>query len=167
MTDEIMTAMKEKGTFYVPTIIAGRFVAEKSKIDGYFPAIVRPKAAAIGPQIQDTFSQAFRAGVKIAFGTDQGVAPHGDNGLEFVYMVEGGMPPMAAIKSATIEGASAAHGEGARHGRGRQARRSRRRARRSLADITQMTSVSFVMKGGVDLQTIEEGGMTSDFRWVT
>ena len=105
MSDEVMTAMKEKGTFYVPTISAGRFVAEKAKIDGYFPAVVRPKAAAIGPQIQETFARAYKAGVKIAFGTDQGVAPHGDNALEFVYMVEGGMPPMTAIKSATIEGA--------------------------------------------------------------
>ena len=73
----------------MPTISAGRFVAEKAKVDGYFPAVVRPKAAAIGPQIQDTFARAYKAGVKIAFGTDQGVAPHGDNGWEFVYMVEG------------------------------------------------------------------------------
>ena len=115
----------------MPTISAGKFVAEKAKIDGYFPAVVRPKAAAIGPQIQDTFGRAWRAGVKIAFGTDQGVAPHGDNGLEFVYMVEAGMPPMAAIKSATAEGAKVLrHGEGDRHGRSRQARRSRRGARR-------------------------------------
>jgi imidazolonepropionase-like amidohydrolase len=105
MTDEVMAAMKERGTYYVPTISAGKFVAEKAKIDGYFPAIVRPKAAAIGPQIQDTFARAWRAGVKIAFGTDQGVAPHGDNGYEFVYMVHAGMPAMAAIKAATIEGA--------------------------------------------------------------
>ena len=88
MSDEVMAAMKERGTYYVPTISAGRFVAEKSKVDGYFPAVVRPKAAAIGPQIQETFARAYKAGVKIAFGTDQGVAPHGDNGWEFVYMVE-------------------------------------------------------------------------------
>ncbi len=106
MTDEVMAAMKERGTYYVPTISAGRFVAEKAKIAGYFPEVVRPKAAAIGPIIQDTFARAYKAGVRIAFGTDQGVAPHGDNGLEFVYMVEAGMPPMAAIKAATIDAAT-------------------------------------------------------------
>jgi imidazolonepropionase-like amidohydrolase len=105
MTPEIMEEMKQRGTYYVPTISAGRFVAEMAQIDGYFPEIVRPKALAIGPQIQDTFAQAWKAGVKIAFGTDQGVAPHGDNALEFVYMVQAGMPPMAAIQSATLEAA--------------------------------------------------------------
>ncbi len=52
-----------------------------------------------------TFQRALHAGVKIAFGTDQGVAPHGENAMEFVYMVEAGMSPMAAVKSATIEAA--------------------------------------------------------------
>ena len=130
MTDEVMAAMKERGTYYVPTISAGKFVAEKAKIDGYFPAVVRPKAAAIGPQIQDTFARAWKAGVKIAFGTDQGVAPHGDNAYEFVYMVEAGMPPMAAIKAATLEARTIArHGEGDRHGGSRQGGRSGRGSR--------------------------------------
>ena len=106
MTDEVIALMKERGTYYVPTIYAGRFVADKSKIDGYFPAVVRPKAATIGPLIQATFQRAYQAGVKIAFGTDQGVGPHGDNAREFIYMTEaGGMPPMVAFKSATIEAA--------------------------------------------------------------
>jgi len=105
MTDEIIALMKSHGTVYVPTISAGRFVAEKAKIDGYFPAVVRPKAATIGPLIQATFQRAYQAGVKIAFGTDQGVAPHGENAMEFVYMVEAGMPPMAAIQSATRDAA--------------------------------------------------------------
>lgn len=106
MTDEIMELMKERGTYHVPTISAGRFVAEKSAVSGYFPEIVRPKAAAVGPQIQDTFARAYRAGVPIAFGTDAGVSPHGDNALEFVFMVEAGMPPMEAIQSATITAAT-------------------------------------------------------------
>jgi imidazolonepropionase-like amidohydrolase len=150
MSDEVMTAMKEKGTYYVPTISAGKFVAEKSKIDGYFPAIVRPKAAAIGPQIQDTFGRAWRAGVKIAFGTDQGVAPHGDNGLEFVYMVEAGMPPMAAIKAATIEGAKLLRME-KEIGTVEAGKFADLVAVPGdpVADIKQMTRVSFVMKGGV------------------
>jgi imidazolonepropionase-like amidohydrolase len=101
MDDEVMALMKEHGTFYVPTISAGRFVAEKAEVEGYFPDIVRPKAAAVGPLIQATFEKAYRAGVKIAFGTDTGVGPHGLNAREFAYMVEGGMPAMDAIRSAT------------------------------------------------------------------
>lgn len=102
MDDETMELMKEHGTYYVPTILAGAFVAEKAEIDGYFPEVVRPKAAEIGPKIQSTFGKAYKAGVKIAFGTDCGVSPHGGNAEEFSLMVEAGMPPMEAIRSATI-----------------------------------------------------------------
>lgn len=102
MTEEIMDLMIKKGTFYVPTITAGKFVAEKAKEPGYYHALVVPKALEIGPQIQQTFGKAYKRGVKIAFGTDAGVYPHGENGKEFGYMVEAGMPAMEAIKSATI-----------------------------------------------------------------
>ena len=101
MTDETIALMKKHGTYYVPTILAGNFVAKKAKIDGYFPALVQPKAAAIGPLIQRTFARAHAAGVKIAFGTDSGVSAHGDNGKEFALMVEAGMEPIDAIISAT------------------------------------------------------------------
>ena len=102
MDREVMKLMKKHGTYYVPTILAGNFVAEKAKIDGYFPDIVRPKAAAIGPLIQATFGKAYKAGVNIAFGTDSGVSAHGDNAQEFALMVEAGMPPAEAILSATV-----------------------------------------------------------------
>jgi imidazolonepropionase-like amidohydrolase len=105
MDKETMALMKKYGTYYVPTISAGKWVQQKAEIDGFFPDLVRPKAASIGPLIQQTFSEAYKAGVKIAFGTDAGVGAHGDNWLEFVYMTEAGMPAMAAIQSATIEGA--------------------------------------------------------------
>ena len=105
MTDEVMRLMKQHGTWYVPTIYAGRFVADKAKQPGYFPEIVRPKAARIGAQIQDTAGKAYRNGVKIAFGTDQGVGPHGDNAREFLYMVEAGMPAAYALQAATIHAA--------------------------------------------------------------
>jgi imidazolonepropionase-like amidohydrolase len=102
MTEEVMDLMKEHGTYFVPTISAGKFVAQKSAEDGFLPDVVRPKAAAVGPQSADTFSRAYKAGVTIAFGTDSGVSPHGDNAMEFVYMVEGGMNEMEAIQSATM-----------------------------------------------------------------
>jgi imidazolonepropionase-like amidohydrolase len=105
MTDETIELMKQKGTYWVPTNLAGEWVAEKAKEPGYFPEIVRPKAAAIGPVIRTTFAKAYAAGVKIAFGTDSGVSPHGQNAREFELMVAGGMPPMKAIQSATLEAA--------------------------------------------------------------
>jgi imidazolonepropionase-like amidohydrolase len=97
--------MKGKGTYYVPTIMAGAWVAEKAKIPNFFPALVKPKAEAIGPKITATFAAAYKAGVKIAFGTDSGVSAHGDNWQEFILMTEAGMPASAALKSATIEAA--------------------------------------------------------------
>ena len=106
MDDEAIALFKKYGAWYVPTISAGRYVADKAKIDGYYSALVQPKAAAIGPQLQATFGRAYRAGVKIAFGTDAAVYPHGDNAKEFAYMVEAGMPPLEAIRSATLSAAS-------------------------------------------------------------
>lgn len=105
MDDEGMALAIKHGTWYVPTITAGRSVADSAKIPGYYPEIVKPKAESIGPLIQQTFAKAWKKGVKIAFGTDAGVYMHGRNWLEFTYMVEAGMPAMDAIKSATIKAA--------------------------------------------------------------
>ena len=105
MDDEGMRLMREKGTYYVPTIIAGLWVAEKARDPDFFPELVRPKAAEIGPLIKGTFGRAYQAGVKIAYGTDTGVSAHGNNATEFKHMVEAGMPPMKAIQSATVEAA--------------------------------------------------------------
>ncbi len=149
MSDEVIALMKEHGTYYVPTLSAGNFVMNKAKIPGFLPPSVAAKALLVGPQMTATFLHAYQSGVKIAFGTDQGVAPHGENAKEFVYMVEAGMPPMKAIQSATLESAKllgvekdlgtvtagkfadlvAVPGD-------------------PLADISLMTKVSFVMKGG-------------------
>lgn len=149
MDTDTFNLMKKHGTYYVPTIMAGDWVAEKAKIEGFFPALVRPKAAAIGPLIQQTFAKAYKAGVKIAYGTDSGVSAHGDNAKEFLLMVEAGMTPIDAIRSATYHAASllneldslgtvtpgkladlvAVNGD-------------------PLTDITQVMNVSFVMKDG-------------------
>jgi imidazolonepropionase-like amidohydrolase len=105
MDEEVMELMKKMGTYYVPTVIAGRSTADSSKIPNYYPEMVAKKAAAIGPIIQGTFAKAYKAGVKIAFGTDAGVFGHGKNGYEFVLMNEAGMPVLEAIKSATVTAA--------------------------------------------------------------
>ncbi|QBL10647.1 amidohydrolase family protein [Rheinheimera sp. D18] len=105
MDKSTMALMRKQGTYFVPTIIAGKWAEEKSRIPGFFPDLVQPKAATIGGKIQQTFAEAYKAGVKIAFGTDAGVYEHGNNWREFVYMTEAGMPAIEAIQSATIEGA--------------------------------------------------------------
>lgn len=71
--------------------MADEWVATKAEEAGYFPEIVSPKAAAIGPQMAATFAKGYAAGVKIAFGTDSGVSPHGENAREFGLMVAGGL----------------------------------------------------------------------------
>ena len=150
MDDEIMSLMKEHGTYYVPTILAGDWVAEMSKIDGFFPELVRPKAATIGPILKQTFAKAYAAGVPIVFGTDSGVSAHGDNAKEFALMVEAGMSPMEAIQSATSTAASFL-GIAERRGSIEVSKRADIIAVPGdpLDDIKLMQQVSFVMKEGV------------------
>ncbi|MGB0376095.1 MAG: amidohydrolase family protein [Flavobacteriaceae bacterium] len=102
MQERTMDLMIEKEAYLVPTLTAGKQVAEKAAIKGYFPAVIVPKALAIGPQIQKTFAKAYKRGVPIAFGTDAGVFPHGLNAKEFGYMVEAGMPASVALQTATV-----------------------------------------------------------------
>ncbi|MCZ8530266.1 amidohydrolase family protein [Alteromonas sp. PRIM-21] len=150
MDNEIRKLMKKHGTYYVPTILAGKFVADKAKIDSFFPELVRPKAAAIGPLIQNTFEQAHKAGVKIAFGTDSGVSAHGDNAQEFSLMVEAGMKPADALLSATVNSADLL-GISDILGTLEQGKLADIVAVQGdpLDDISLMESVSFVMKDGV------------------
>ncbi len=107
LDDEGMKLMKQKGAWLVPTISAGKFVAEKAKVPGYLPDIIVPKALAIGPQIQETVARAWKAGVPIAFGTDSGVSAHGDNAKEFGYLAGAGVPAADALRMATVLAAKA------------------------------------------------------------
>jgi imidazolonepropionase-like amidohydrolase len=147
---ETFKLFKEHGTYLVPTIIAGKTVAELAKVPGHFPPTVQVKAATIGPLIQGMFSRAYAAGVKVALGTDSGVSNHGDNAREFQYMVEAGMPPIEAILAATRGGADLI-GASDRIGSIQAGRFADvvAVAGNPLADITEMQRVTFVMKGGV------------------
>ena len=149
MNEEVMKLMVEKGTYYVPTIIAGKFVAEKAAIPGFYPTIIIPKALAIGPMIQETFGKAYKYGVKIAFGTDSGVSYHGDNGKEFGYMVEAGMSPIESLLSATVN-ASDLLRISEDYGTLEAGKMADIIAVASdpVKDISVMESVDFVMKGG-------------------
>jgi imidazolonepropionase-like amidohydrolase len=149
LNDEDMRLMKEHGTWLVPTISAGAYVADKAKVPGYYPPQVAAKAIAIGSQIIGTAGRAYRAGVKIAFGTDAAVYPHGQNAHEFELMVQAGMPPLFAIHAATIRAA-----ELLRHDKDLGSVTPGKLADlvavpgNPLDDISLMRRVSFVMKDG-------------------
>jgi imidazolonepropionase-like amidohydrolase len=150
MDAEDMKLMVEHGTWYVPTIIAGDFVARHAQVPGYYPPQVAAKAAAIGPLIMATAGRAYKAHVKIAFGTDAAVYPHGQNAHEFELMVQAGMPPLFALQAATVSAAQLLH---------RDKDLGSVTAGKyadvvavpgdPIADISVMTRVSFVMKDGV------------------
>ncbi|MDG2499716.1 MAG: amidohydrolase family protein [Flavobacteriaceae bacterium] len=105
MKERTMKLMREKNAYLVPTISAGEHVAKMARIPGYYPEIIIPKAIEIGVQNKASTKRAFQMGVPIAFGTDAGVYPHGDNAGEFLYMDEIGIPAEYSIKSATITNA--------------------------------------------------------------
>ncbi len=106
MDDEGIALFKKSAAWYVPTLIAGKSVADSARKPGYFPPVVAAKALSIGTQMQGTFGRAYKAGVRVAFGTDAGVFRHGQNAREFGYMAEAGMPPLEAIRSATLNAAA-------------------------------------------------------------
>lgn len=148
MDDQDMKLMKQHGTWYVPTIIAGEFVMAKAK-EGWYPPQVARKALEVGPKIMATAGKAYKAGVKIAFGTDAGVYPHGENAQEFVYMVQAGMPAMYAIQAATTHAA-----ELLKHDKDFGSISAGKYADviavpgNPLTDIARMKQVDFVMKAG-------------------
>src|SRR5580765_4371046 len=102
MKPETLTRMKNKGTFLTPTLMATEWIM--SKIDNYPPAL-QAKARAAGAARSEMFRNAVKMGVKISFGTDAAVFPHGQNAKEFKLMVDLGMTPIDALKSATANDA--------------------------------------------------------------
>ena len=150
MDEEGMQLMKQYGTYLVPTIIAGKSTADSAKIQGYYSAIVTPKALATGPLIQATFAKAYKTGVKIAFGTDAGFYAHGKNWKEFVYMNEAGMPVLECIKAATVNAADLL-GVSATLGTIEKGKLADIIAVDGdpVKDVNVMEKVSFVMKDGI------------------
>ena len=160
MSDADMKLMKQRGTWYVPTIIAGRYVAEKAEVPGYYPEQIATKARQVGPVIQKTAGRAFKAGVKLAFGTDAGVYPHGQNAKELEYMVEAGIPNAYALQAATVN-AAALLKQSDNLGSLEAGKYADVIAVKGnpLDDITLMKQVEFVMKAGV---VYREGGRQVD-----
>lgn len=150
MNDENRALMIEHGTYIVPTLSAGLFVVEKTKTPGFFPPVIVPKAIEVGEEMMKNFSKTYQAGVKIAFGTDTGVSPHGDNAKEFIYMVEGGMPPLETIQTATKNAAELMrmYDEVGSLEKGKRADIVAVNEN-PANNIATMTNVSFVMKSGM------------------
>ena len=129
---------------------AGAFLAAAfALVENYYPPFVEAKALEIGPQLQATFSMANQAGLKIAFGTDSGVSPHGENAKEFKLMIDAGMSEKEAILSATLN-ASDLLGKNNEIGSLAQGKLADLIgvSENPLEDITILETVDFVMKGG-------------------
>jgi imidazolonepropionase-like amidohydrolase len=94
--------MKEKGVYLVPTLFAGFWVGEKAD---HFPPAIAAKARAAAAAMQQMFQRAMKIGVKVAFGTDSAVEPHGLDAREFALMVKNGMTAAQALRAATAGGA--------------------------------------------------------------
>ena len=149
LDDEGIRLMKQHGTYLVPTMMAPDFAVQKARIDGYFPAIIQAKVRVFEQSVPAMVNNAYRSGVNIAFGTDSGVTPHGQNGREFVLLAEAGMKPAHALQAATINSARLLGIEG-EAGSIEAGKRADIIAVKGdpLADISLMQNVSFVMKQG-------------------
>jgi imidazolonepropionase-like amidohydrolase len=154
--DEGIRLMKERGTYLVADIYNDDYILSEYKRLN-FPEKILDKERQVGKLQRENFQRAVRAGVKVAYGTDAGVYPHGWNGKQFAFMVRYGLTPMQAIQSATT-GAADLLGWSDQVG----AIAPRLYADiiavtgDPLADITELERVTFVMKGGVVYKSSKE-----------
>ena len=102
LDDESIRLFLDRNAYHVPTVIAGMTALEMVKSMPDMSKAQADKAIMVGGKIKEALSRSYAAGVKIAFGTDMGVGPHGQNAREFALMVECGVKPADAIKAATV-----------------------------------------------------------------
>ncbi len=146
LDDEALRMMKEKGTYYVPTCLAAEYSGRRAR---NLPPEIAAKAKAAADSQEAVLRKAVAMGVKIAFGTDSGVSPHGVNAQEFAFMVAAGMTPAAALRAAT-QGASTLLGLDKLVGTLEAGKEADIVAVPGdpLADVKLTEKVKFVMKGG-------------------
>ena len=149
LDEETVALMKRNGTYLVPTLLAGETVRRQAETESWMPAPIREKALRVGSDMAASTRLAWQNRVNVAFGTDSGVSPHGENAQEFALMVRAGFAPIDAIRAATIWGA-ALNGLSDQIGRIAPGMAADIIAVDGdpLADITQLERVTFVMKGG-------------------
>ncbi len=150
LDEETIALFKEHDAVLVPTVVAGVTVAELAETAEWMTPPQRAKSREVGPQMLDMLARAHEGGVRIAFGTDSGVSPHGQNARELALMVEAGMTPAEALRAATVSAAEHLElaGEIGALAPGMAADLIAVPAD-PLADISAMLDVPFVMKGGV------------------
>lgn len=103
LNDESIRLFRQNKAYLVPTVLAGAFVAEQAaRPDSYFSQAQKEKALEVGPRMLDMLRRARQGRILIAFGTDTGVSPHGDNAREFELWVQAGFTPLEAIRAATV-----------------------------------------------------------------
>ncbi|HEY3778111.1 MAG TPA: amidohydrolase family protein [Rhizomicrobium sp.] len=150
MDEEVIDTMRARGIFYVPTTLAGVTVAEYATKQDFMPPAIREKALAVGPQILETLRRGHDAGLRIAFGTDTAVSPHGENAREFALMAKAGMSAMECIVAATR---TAAEHIGQTHNLGSiepgRAADMIATVSSPLDDIGELQNVRFVMRDGI------------------
>ncbi|WP_447728891.1 amidohydrolase family protein [Sphingomonas koreensis] len=149
LDDEAIAAMKAKGTWLVPTMMAPAAALQQARA-GMLPPATIPKAEEAAAAAMTSHTKAFAAGVKVAFGTDSGVSKHGDNAREFSMMVKAGMAPAQALKAATVNAAEAL-GRSASIGTIEPGKDADiiAVAGSPIDDVTRMEKVDFVMRHGV------------------
>lgn len=148
---ESIRLFRREGTYLVPTLLAGDFVARIAASPGnFFTPAQTAKALEAGPKMLDMARRAHAGGVRIAFGTDTGVSAHGDNAREFALLVQAGMTPLEAVQAATVVAAEHLRiaGEAGRITVGMPADLIAVSGD-PLSDVTTLEHVRFVMKGGV------------------
>ena len=146
---ESIRLFKAKGSYLVPTLLAGDTVSQQAESADWMPDAVRAKARTVGPLMVDALRRAHEGGVRIAFGTDSAVSKHGENAREFALMAKAGLTPLDTIRAATVWGAThiGLEGEVGSIVAGKAADIVAVRGN-PLDDVKQLETMHFVMKGG-------------------